>query len=248
MQEIGFLMMFVLFLICGAAYPVLLASQQGLYAFQALYFMSSFFNQFGPNCVTWLAAAEVFPTEVRATLQGTSAAMGKIGAIIADVCFGLVDSRTSFYLSAGFGLVGAALTYLFLPDTTGLPLDELDRYSKYLLAGAGEHYHGQAIHPRHLSTFEKLVWKWQQHYDPELDELHKQVQEDAALAETPGKGDDDWIAAVGHAPLSRVTSSTEAAAAGPAGAVPAPAVRSMSNARNGGGAGVVQLADKGSQL
>lgn len=43
------MMMFILFLICGAAYPTLLASQQGLYAFQALYFMSSFFNQFGPK-------------------------------------------------------------------------------------------------------------------------------------------------------------------------------------------------------
>jgi MFS family permease len=207
MQEYGFLAMFVLFLICGAAYPTLLASQSGLYAFQALYFLSSFFNQFGPNCVTWLAAAEVFPTEVRATLQGTSAAMGKIGAIIADVCFGLVDSRTAFYLSAAFGLVGALLTWLFLPDTTGLPLDELDRFSKYLLAGAGEHYHGQAVAPRHLSVWERWVWKWHEHHDQELDALHKQVQEDAALAEAPGKDDEDWLAAVGHAPLSRVASS-----------------------------------------
>lgn len=29
---------------------------------QALYFLSSYFNQFGPNCTTWLVAAEVFPT------------------------------------------------------------------------------------------------------------------------------------------------------------------------------------------
>jgi hypothetical protein len=35
-------------------------------------------------------AAEVFPTDVRATFQGTSAAAGKVGAIIADIVFGLV--------------------------------------------------------------------------------------------------------------------------------------------------------------
>lgn len=241
MQEYGFLAMFALFLTCAIAYPTLLASQAGLHAFQALYFLSSFFNQFGPNCVTWLAAAEVFPTEVRATLQGTSAAMGKIGAIIADVCFGLVESRTAFYLSAAFGLVGALLTRLFLPDTTGLPLDELDRLSKYLLAGAGEHYHGQAVAPRHLSLWERWVWKWHEHYDPELDELHKQVQEDAALAEAPEKDDEDWLAAVGHAPLSRVASSAEASAAGPAAAALHGSVSSNGNS-NGRGGGAVEMA------
>jgi hypothetical protein len=32
---------------------------------KALYFLTSFFNQFGPNSTTWLVAAEVFPTDVR---------------------------------------------------------------------------------------------------------------------------------------------------------------------------------------
>lgn len=229
MQEYGFLMMTLLFGLCAALYPILLASPSGLHAFQALYFLSSFFNQFGPNCVTWLAAAEVFPTEVRATFQGTSAATGKIGAIIADVCFAMVDSRTAFFLSAGFGLVGAVLTWLFLPDTTGLPLDELDRFSKYLLAGAGEHYHGQAVAPRHLSVWERRVWRWGAHHDPELDALHKEAQEDAALAEWPGKGDDDWVAAVGHAPLARVSASGDSAAHAHAHG-------------NGGGGGGVEMA------
>jgi hypothetical protein len=33
----------------------------------------------------------------------------------------------TFFLSAGFGLFGALVTLIFLPDTTGLSLDELDR-------------------------------------------------------------------------------------------------------------------------
>jgi hypothetical protein len=69
----------------------------------------------------------VFPTDVRATFQGISAANGKLGAIIADIVFGYVDKRTTFFLSAAFGLVGWIVGSLFLPDTTGMSLDELDR-------------------------------------------------------------------------------------------------------------------------
>jgi hypothetical protein len=43
------------------------------------------------------------------------------------VAFGYVNQQTSFYLSAAFGIVGAAVTWVFLPDTTGMSLDELDR-------------------------------------------------------------------------------------------------------------------------
>lgn len=59
MQCVGFLAMAVLFGICAAAYPSLLSSNNGLMAFQALYFLSSFWNQFGPNCTTWLVAGKV---------------------------------------------------------------------------------------------------------------------------------------------------------------------------------------------
>jgi hypothetical protein len=42
--------------------------------------------------------------------------------------FGYVDQRNTFVLSAAFGLVGWFFGWLFLPDTTGLSLDELDRW------------------------------------------------------------------------------------------------------------------------
>ncbi|GBF98449.1 proton phosphate symporter [Raphidocelis subcapitata] len=187
MQTVGFVMMFILFLICGAGYGTLTASVAGYRGFQTLYFLSSFFNQFGPNCTTWLVAAEVFPTDVRSTFQGVSAAWGKVGAIIADVVFGLVDTRMTFFLSAGFGLVGALVTVVFLPDTTGLPLDELDRLHKYMLTGEFEHYHGDAVAPRHLSLFERFALKWDTHHNPDLDAAHRAVQEDAAAAAAAGK-------------------------------------------------------------
>lgn len=40
-------MMFALFFICGVAFPTLVASSTGLRTFQALYFLSSFWNQVG---------------------------------------------------------------------------------------------------------------------------------------------------------------------------------------------------------
>ena len=42
---------------------------------------------------------------------------------------------TTFYCSAGAGIVGALLTWVFLPDTTGLDLAEIDRYHRFMLAG-----------------------------------------------------------------------------------------------------------------
>ncbi|KAI3423024.1 hypothetical protein D9Q98_010708 [Chlorella vulgaris] len=123
--------------------------------FQTLYFMSSFFNQFGPNCTSFLVAGEVYPTDVRAFFHGISAASGKVGAIMAASIFSQVDTVTTFYASAGAGVAGALLTWLFLPDTTGLDLSEIDRMHRYMLADKVEHYHGDAIKPRHLSLYEK---------------------------------------------------------------------------------------------
>ena len=101
------------------------------------------------------SAAEVFPTGVRTTFQGISAAAGKVGAVMANLLFSYVDVRTSFYLSAAFSLLGIIITWLFLPDTTGMNLDELDRMHKYALADAFEHYHGEAVNKGHLSPFER---------------------------------------------------------------------------------------------
>lgn len=50
---------------------------------------------------------------------------------------------------------GWAVTWLFLPDTTGLSLDELDRMAKYMLADEFQHYHGEGVNPKHLSTWER---------------------------------------------------------------------------------------------
>ncbi len=55
MQNVGFLAMFVFYIIIYGQWnnmAVKGAPEAGIHAFQALYYLSSFFNQFGPNCTT----------------------------------------------------------------------------------------------------------------------------------------------------------------------------------------------------
>jgi hypothetical protein len=172
-------MMFALYLPCGLAYNTLITPTY-IGVFQFLYFFSSFWNQFGPNCVTWLVAGEMFPTDVRASSHGISAAFGKAGAIMATQIFSRISVRDTFYVSAGAGALGAIATFIFLADTTGLDLSELDRYNLYLLAGQGNNYHGEAVNPKYLSLYERWVGYGKQ-YDPVADAEQRKLQ-DVALA------------------------------------------------------------------
>lgn len=167
MQTLGFLMDFILFIIPGFQLDHY-TSPEHIKEFQTMYFLSSFFNQFGPNSVTFIAAAEVYPVAVRATAHGFSAAVGKLGALTAAVLYNYIDTQTKFYVVPWFGLAGVLLTVVFMPDTTGLDLKEQERRWAFIRAGREHDYHGIAIHPKHLSLWERLrgVSKY---YDAELD-------------------------------------------------------------------------------
>jgi hypothetical protein len=167
MMQIGFFMDFIFFVIPAFNYAHY-TSPAHIAEFQAMYFLSSFFNQFGPNAVTFLVAAECYPTPIRATAHGFSAAVGKLGALLASVLYNYIDTQTKFYVVPWLGLIGMLLTFFFLPDTTGLDLKEQERRWKYIREGRESDYHGVAVHPRHLSRWERLrgVGKY---YDPALD-------------------------------------------------------------------------------
>lgn len=201
MQIVGFMLCFILFIIPAARYSYY-AEGPGVHSFMAMYFLSSFFNQFGPNSVSFLVAAEVFPTPVRATAHGFSAAVGKLGALFVSVLFNYISTENRYWVGPWFGLLGALLTFLFLPDTTGLDLKEQERRWTFIRAGREAEYHGIAIHPKHLSFWENIrgVGK---HYDAEAD--YKQRVEEmradweqavaAKAAEKEGHDedvDDDW--------------------------------------------------------
>jgi hypothetical protein len=171
MQIVGFLMDFVLFIVPAFHYKYY-TSPEHIHAFQAMYFLSSFFNQFGPNAVTFLVAAEVFPTPIRATAHGFSAAWGKAGALMAAVLGSYISVQTRFYYVPWFGFMGVILTFFFLPDTTGLDLKEQERRWNFIRQGRENEYHGPAIHPKHLSVWER--WRGVgKHYDAELDYQQK---------------------------------------------------------------------------
>ena len=167
MQQVGFFMCFLMFVIPAFKFDYY-TSPAGIHSFQAMYFLSSFFNQFGPNSVTFLVAGEVFPTPVRATAHGFSACIGKSGALLASVLYNYIDTRTKFYVVPWFGLAGMVLTFVFLPDVTALDLKEQERRWGYLTSGRDHEYHGVAVHPKHLSLWERLRGVGKS-YDPQLD-------------------------------------------------------------------------------
>jgi Sugar (and other) transporter len=171
MQTLGFLMDFVLFMI-PAFNLKYFESIDHIKGFQTMYFLSSFFNQFGPNCVTFIAAAEVYPTAVRATAHGFSAACGKLGALTAAILYNYIGTQTKFYVVPWFGLAGVVLTVVFMPDTTGLDLKEQERRWAFIRAGREKEYHGVAIHPKHLSLWERICGVGKA-YDAELDYKQK---------------------------------------------------------------------------
>lgn len=171
MQIVGFMMDFILFIVPAFNFKYY-TSAAGIDAFQAMYFLSSFFGQFGPNCVTFLVAAEVYPTPIRATAHGFSAACGKLGALTAAVLYNYIDTQQKFYVVPWFGLVGVVITILFLPDTTGLDLKEQERRWQYIRAGRESDYHGVAVHPKHLSLWERYRGAGK-YYNAELDYQQK---------------------------------------------------------------------------
>lgn len=206
MQIVGFLGDFICFVIPAFQYHYF-AEGPGIHSFMAMYFISSFFNQFGPNAVTFLVAAEVFPTPIRATAHGFSAAVGKLGALTAAVLYNYIGIEERFKVVPWFGLGGLILTFLFLPDTTGLDLKEQERRWAFIRAGREHEYHGVAVHPKHLSFWENIrgVGK---HYNAEED-YRQRVEEmradwESAMArraeEKEGHDDDlvddDWSSEV----------------------------------------------------
>ncbi|KAF7193137.1 putative inorganic phosphate transporter [Pseudocercospora fuligena] len=206
MQIVGFLGDFLCFVIPAFNYTYY-AEGAGVHKFMAMYFISSFFNQFGPNSVTFLVAAEVFPTPVRASAHGFSAACGKLGALTAAVLYNYIDIPTRFLVVPWFGLAGALITFVFLPDTTGLDLKEQERRWAYIRAGREHEYHGVAVHPQHLSLWERM-WGLSKNYNAEED-YKQRVEEmrtdwEAAMAKRAAEKEhpdedpdaDDWSSEV----------------------------------------------------
>ncbi|CAM1503102.1 Fc.00g078780.m01.CDS01 [Cosmosporella sp. VM-42] len=135
LQVIGFVLLTILFCILGFAFDHL--SQAALLA---LYIVGQFLFNAGPNTTTFIVPGECFPTRYRSTGHGLSAAMGKVGAIIAQAisiplvrqgaaedCKGTActpNLHRLLQLFALFMFLGT-LTSLLIPETKGMTLEEL---------------------------------------------------------------------------------------------------------------------------
>jgi PHS family inorganic phosphate transporter-like MFS transporter len=135
LQIIGFFLLTILFCILGFKLHDL-----GESTLLALYVVGQFLFNAGPNTTTFIVPGECFPTRYRSTGHGLSAAMGKIGAIIAQVisipllqkdspdnCKGNECSpflNRLLQLFALFMLLGTLVSFL-IPETKGVTLEEL---------------------------------------------------------------------------------------------------------------------------
>ncbi|MDD3311535.1 MFS transporter [Pseudodesulfovibrio sp.] len=94
------------------------------------FMLFSFMTNLGPNAMTYLLAGEVFPTAIRGLGSGVAASTAKAGAAATAFLFPilLADLGTGTILSilVGTSLLGAAVTWLFRIETTGVNLETLD--------------------------------------------------------------------------------------------------------------------------
>ncbi|XP_050910865.1 inorganic phosphate transporter 1-4 [Lathyrus oleraceus] len=109
--------------------------------FVALYSLTFFFANFGPNATTFVVPAEIFPARFRSTCHGISSASGKLGAIVG--AFGFLylaqnkdKSKADAGYPAGIGvknslivlgvvnILGFLFTFL-VPEANGKSLEEM---------------------------------------------------------------------------------------------------------------------------
>ncbi|KAK4531724.1 hypothetical protein CCYA_CCYA09G2581 [Cyanidiococcus yangmingshanensis] len=179
LQLFGFTMIGVFFAILAGTYDQFRTSNR--HALIALYILASFFSQVGPNVVTYVGAAELYPSEVRARAHGLSAFCGKFGALVSTLTFGYVGIRTIFILSAGAAAIGFFTTFMFLPDATGLELCEHDWEWELVVRHRAQDYGGEASHPRHLSLCERWQGRGQRYNQQWRDILQSQNKSATSL-------------------------------------------------------------------
>ncbi|MGH9068057.1 MAG: MFS transporter [Acidimicrobiales bacterium] len=142
LQLIGFAMMAVAFLVIGLVPGVTAAAAP----FLAVYGLSYFFSEFGPNTTTFVMSAELFPVSVRTTGHGLSAGTAKVGAFIGVFVFPLLSAtlglRGTLLVTAAFALVGVALTRV-LPEPARRDLEAVSAGAQVTDITSGRSGRGQ---------------------------------------------------------------------------------------------------------
>jgi len=144
-QFMGFMMMAILFLICGLGHSWFLADVSGGFSYRKwmflfLYGLTFLFSNFGPNTTTFVIPGEIYPPTVRATCHGFSAASGKLGAATGAYFFPLLlgpggsvhptesGLQRCMLICSLVAVLGATATYFLTPSYDALSLDEDEPY------------------------------------------------------------------------------------------------------------------------
>ncbi|OAD02995.1 hypothetical protein MUCCIDRAFT_118420, partial [Mucor lusitanicus CBS 277.49] len=130
----GFAVTTVIFAILAGCYNLLI--ENSMPAFIFLFTLAQLFQNFGANATTFIIPGEVFPTKVRASAHGISAASGKAGAIIASFAFNVLvetgDTKPGqhAFLPQTLGIfsavmfLGFVVTFFWVPESKGKDLSE----------------------------------------------------------------------------------------------------------------------------
>ncbi|PGH04107.1 hypothetical protein AJ80_08569 [Polytolypa hystricis UAMH7299] len=142
-QIFGFLALAVMFVAIGVCFQ-LVERSASVPLMALLYIITQLFFEIGPNFTTFMIPAEVFPTRLRCTAHGISAASGKIASVIVQffVAYAPIgplrasDPGTEWLgyviiIFAAFMVLGAAVTKWLIPETreadgSNRPLEQLE--------------------------------------------------------------------------------------------------------------------------
>ncbi|RLN57948.1 hypothetical protein BBJ28_00002603 [Nothophytophthora sp. Chile5] len=136
----GFFFMGVLCLMLAIFWDDLQNKEVG---FIILYGLTLFFANFGPNTATFVLPTEMYPTPIRSTCHGISAACGKAGAAIGSFGFSIwvaddgFGYAGAFYTFFGIAFLAIPLTWFCVFDNN-VPIEEMDAEFYKKLHGADE--------------------------------------------------------------------------------------------------------------
>jgi PHS family inorganic phosphate transporter-like MFS transporter len=125
MQMLGFAMMTGLFLLCGLFYQEL---KDISWLFVLVYGLTFFFSNFGPNTTTYIVPGEIYPTRLKATCHGISAASGKAGAALGTFVFPFLNPddpaglRHAMLICSSTAVLGFVATVFLTPRYQALDL------------------------------------------------------------------------------------------------------------------------------
>ncbi|KAG0346782.1 Plasma membrane permease, mediates uptake of glycerophosphoinositol and glycerophosphocholine [Podila humilis] len=116
--------------------------------FVVLYGLFMMLGEFGPGDMLGLVSAEIYPTAIRGTAYGWSAAIGKFGAFVGTSAFkpaietfgkgdNILGQSRVFILASGLALLGSIFTWFLIPDYSKKGLGEEDEDFKNYLVSHG---------------------------------------------------------------------------------------------------------------